>query len=880
MRKSHNRCQNKQHTYNQFDFTFKIFNHFRIANPKNYFTRIKWGKDRKYNISDDLNSLVHRYYDVVKKNQMDTPLKLTKQIWCKYSENNPFLLNEKTISSTNLFKLKYSTPFETKTTRFRISTIVLFKLLKVFSYGPHNEDSLSRTISVYNQIWQSTYLTKYPDQKSESFTSLLRNLKNVNDSGEIKYKLINDWMSEGNVINQGIFENLVRLESELFGPQSAENLMEKYLSDPALKSLNLVKSLPVMQSLITGCQSRKLFELSKKYFIEILNMNLKPANSVWQNFLKFFISNGKTLEVLEFYDALKKSNVTSKEYLQTHSLGILINALISSSLNPTNKKVDLKSGVESAARLFADMISNNVKPSIITINNLIAAYSKVENQNAVNYYYSLIAKYNLKPDLFIYTTMIYSMMKSSQVSAAEKLYQNVLDLRLKPDLVLYCSMIHGYTLNRQMNNALKLEAEMRNNVTNFTLVAFHVMIYLHCVNGDIKKGWERLEEMESCGFTRSEITYNMLIQGAGLLGDLSTAKSLYLNMQENDIKPTTTTYNNLIFSHSIHNDPVGALEWYSNMFNNGCEPDVYTFNILIRNNVKEGNFEGAMDSYKKLIDSGLDPSHKTFHPLLQYQVRRGNMKQVRVLQNQIKIAGLEPKIETHNVILQSQLLHKPNSSALLHEFKLMESEGLVPDIRTFDMIIRAYGSMGKTISARRWFNRALNTKGLIPDTQIFNSLIFGYAKHGRVEIIQEIIKEMEHYGLKPDRFTYKILLEMASVLKKRKDANELNRSNQLKLINMMRQEESDLKLKNMNKYIPPPSSNELETDDDNIAATFNEYTIRKAQTLVKNIKINKTGGNIEKKKIFRNYKTEVDKVEMEEEFLNLDEGFNTFKDIK
>ncbi|KAF7801196.1 pentatricopeptide repeat-containing protein [Senna tora] len=151
------------------------------------------------------------------------------------------------------------------------------------------------------------------------------------------------------------------------------------------------------------------------------------------------------------------------------------------------------------------------------------------------------------------------------------------------------------------------------------------------------------------------------------------------------------------------------------------ETDITTYKIVIKAlcNCKSGNLvNDAYDLYSRMIVQGISTDVSTYNSLI------------------YGVSGSDSSCE----LLREMLLKKIN-----------------PDIDTYEMALKSFCVKGRIIEAFAIFG-VLTKQGEIPDADIYNNLMYGFHVATDIDGSEEVFDKMFESGIKPNDFSYLILI--------------------------------------------------------------------------------------------------------------------------
>lgn len=223
--------------------------------------------------------------------------------------------------------------------------------------------------------------------------------------------------------------------------------------------------------------------------------------------------------------------------------------------------------------------------------------------------------------------------------------------------------------------------------------------------------------------------------------------------------------------------------------------DETTYTVLLRRFAAAHKVDEAVDVFNKREAFGLEVNWDSFRELLMWLCRHKHVEQAETLFNSKKMEfGVKHDIKSLNIILNgwcvlgdvreakrfwkdilasncrpdrftygtfiNALTKKGKLGSALKLFRAMWDNGHDPDVATCNCIIDALCFKKRVPEALSVFQE-MKEKGCAPNSATYNSLIKHMCKIGRMEIVNELVREMELKGgsCSPNALTYGYLLK-------------------------------------------------------------------------------------------------------------------------
>uniref|UniRef100_A0A1D1YQX0 Pentatricopeptide repeat-containing protein At2g01860 n=1 Tax=Anthurium amnicola TaxID=1678845 RepID=A0A1D1YQX0_9ARAE len=166
--------------------------------------------------------------------------------------------------------------------------------------------------------------------------------------------------------------------------------------------------------------------------------------------------------------------------------------------------------------------------------------------------------------------------------------------------------------------------------------------------------------------------------------------------------------------------------------------------------------EVLLDELGEREDLDLKPQDCT--AIMKVCIRLGRFESVESLFEWFKQSGRSPTVVMYTTVIHSRYHCKKYREGLAAVWAMEESNCLL-DLPAYRVVIRLCVALGDLARAARYFSR-LKEAGFAATYDIYRDMIISYAASGRLAKCKQICKEVEMAGLKLDRGTEHLLLQM------------------------------------------------------------------------------------------------------------------------
>ncbi|KAI0500059.1 hypothetical protein KFK09_018267 [Dendrobium nobile] len=489
--------------------------------------------------------------------------------------------------------------------------------------------------------WESSILSLFPPSTSGIFHSIcislvIRRLSDSNPLLSFRYLL---WLSSTS--------SSISLDPEAAG-SFLNALSASRAWKPALHAIRSVKCLsefsvldPFVFHLCSDtrsiyCDNNLLYDLCDILESHSTELSLPSWNSI----LYASLITEKTDLFHRFYSMMIESGTDP----DASTAGYLIRALCRDG-EPTV-----------AYHVLRDVSRKRIIPDVVSITQLISAFSKGGNFGRVSEILHLMIASGSQPDLFTYQEIINALCDGAgRTAMVDEAFRIFNDLKLKGyacDVVTYTTMIDGLCKSGRMEEALLLWSEMVANGIRPNNYTYNAIINGYCKSGNIDHARKIYDEMLSKGFKESTVSCNTMLAGLCLHGRLADAINLFAEMPKRGIHHDVITYNTLIQCLCKEGKTSDAIELYSSMLATSIKPSISTYTPLIMILCEEGRMTDAMELIKIMEAQGLEPLVCSNDFIISGFCRVGDAEKGMAWLSRMLQGNLKPRAETMDRLVE------------------------------------------------------------------------------------------------------------------------------------------------------------------------------------------------------------------------------------
>ncbi|KAJ6515561.1 hypothetical protein C8R45DRAFT_212113 [Mycena sanguinolenta] len=314
--------------------------------------------------------------------------------------------------------------------------------------------------------------------------------------------------------------------------------------------------------------------------------------------------------------------------------------------------------------------------------------------------------------------------------------------RVKPAWHIPLIMVRALARDNLYTEAHTLYASIEQEKTYDYL---YTGLYLYAHEGQEKWALEYFDRISASGWTNSR-TIMMLMYAYATQGQ--TQKTLEVFQQffpedENGVptnSPEVAHFAVGILAHAQRgeDDSSGIDSWVQTMNRAGLKPDVYVFTTILKNFALRGDLDS--------IARGLDRMRAQGHP---------------------------PNVVTYTTVM-TLLAHRKDPASTEAIYSRAIKDGIVPDSMMIATLMNAHIEAGSWKGVIRVFDFVQSSPHMRLTIGIYNLLLKAYVQIGApFRTVSRIFNQLEPLRLRPDAYTFALLIQSACDSRKMKAASDI-----------------------------------------------------------------------------------------------------------
>ncbi|GAQ78887.1 putative Pentatricopeptide repeat domain containing protein [Klebsormidium nitens] len=290
------------------------------------------------------------------------------------------------------------------------------------------------------------------------------------------------------------------------------------------------------------------------------------------------------------------------------------------------------------------------------------------------------------------------------------------------------------------------------------------------------KALDLLEVMDRVGCPCNTAAINSAINACARVGEWQHALRLLLRMRDLGLAPNVVTWSSLLTACGQGPASSGVVkEVVNSMLSSGCNPNDVTWTAAIDALGRTGDWRAAEACFAKQLDRRRVPRAPSWCALIKAYGGAGEWTRALAAFESMRKAGIAPDTPHWTAVIRAvgsgkawartQFGTVKNMHGLVRAlYAQMKEAGCPPNEVTYTSLIQIYGRCLHWRAAQAVFHEALHAADrgeCAVSVVMFNALAVAYAESGCFRRLWDLVMtDMVHeYGVKPDRFTYTILIK-------------------------------------------------------------------------------------------------------------------------
>ena len=365
--------------------------------------------------------------------------------------------------------------------------------------------------------------------------------------------------------------------------------------------------------------------------------------------------------------------------------------------------------------------------------------------------------------------------------------------------------VNMFIKKKNISKASKIVEELKSNGITPSNKIYNSFLNYYKEEKDLSNAEEVFKSLYEKS-TPDKYSYNIMINLYCKLNDVENTEKYYEKMVKNGVVLELPTYNSLINLYSKHKEFEKAENIGNEMEKYGIEGDIITYTILIKSLCESSDVKKAIDIYEKLKQKKLSPNIITYTILLNYLFKSKQLNQVYSIMNDMNREKIQLSPITVSTIMKGLAKNSKSIEEIENFFSLLRDQNFPFTATNYNIMIQIYVDHNLPKKALKIchymsFTQICTEYTINPilhyflkkeNHNAFESLISEkiysivtinlaiqlYFKVNQMDKIPFILSKMKNNKLRPDEYTFSILI--SGYLKNNKLKLAMNYFNEMK----------------------------------------------------------------------------------------------------
>lgn len=647
---------------------------------------------------------------------------------------------------------------------------------------------------------------------SFAVTELFRAARDSGRSGEVFEKVVDQVKLSIDAVTILLEDCLARQDSTLadrvkalacetglsLPPAALENVLRLYASAGDIKAIDLLDEMQRAGSLrftegfcvgiLTRCADSKFLRLAEEVARRARSQRGKMTVTSYSALMKVYSYTGMYSKACDIYDELCRDGLQPDAIMYGCVLRFANECGRSDLVQDLTCKVDA-CDVHHCMSLMR------------------AAGSEGNLDVAFEHFEKLKTAFFGKPDVTSYNCLVDVCVNAGDMQRARTLLDDMRAIN-HIDKITYNTVMKGYCAQGDAKRAKALLAEMEARGHTPNDITFNSLINMSGSSGNFQEAWGYIKDMQRRGIRLDKYTICTMLKSLRRSGGprretarvLQLLDTLDLNVcsdevllnivldtcirqsesqrlvtilqayEKSNLWPAPHTYGTLIRAYSALKR-VGRCRdiWAEMMETRHMELNGIVLGCMLDALVCAGFMQEARSLFDKF--KGKANGNSVLYSTMMKGFANSNLpEQAMELFHEMRAAGISTNTTTYNTVADSQA-RIGNTNAVQTLLDLMKEDHCAPDHVTYSILVKAHCYAGNLEQAVQVFKTMQSPEADISGrsgigardgsvTIAFNTLIDGCIKHNKMGLADQLLSQMEQFGVQPTNFTLCIFLKM------------------------------------------------------------------------------------------------------------------------
>ncbi|XP_010251396.1 PREDICTED: putative pentatricopeptide repeat-containing protein At5g08310, mitochondrial [Nelumbo nucifera] len=465
-----------------------------------------------------------------------------------------------------------------------------------------------------------------------------------------------------------------------------------------MRKLGFKPDLPLYDVLIRGLCQKKELRKALNLYMEMKDSGILPDVSIISKLISSLCGEGDLASTKILLEE-------GEQALDAKALILLYNTLLDGLVN--HGLVDkaylllrVMMGAESVSEAVNDLVSIKkiVSPDCTSFSIVIDGFCNMgQLDSALRLFWDMI-RMGWKGNVLLYNNLINELCNANRVDEGFELLKEMKKSGFKPTQFTHNSIFGCFCRREDVSRAIDLVREMRENGHEPWIKYYSLLVKQLCIHGKVIEASDFLNNMVQEGFLPEIIAYSIVMDGFFKIQGVDKATKLFRDICGRGYCPDVIAYNILMNGLCKARRVSEAQDVLNEMLEKGVVPSVVTYNILIDGWCKTHEIDQAILCLSKMVEKAREPTVVTYSTLIDGLCNAGRPNDALILWNEMVKKGCSPNKIAYTALIHGLIKCNKADIAVVFFHEMKEKE-MKPDRFVYLALINDFVSKGNSVLA-------------------------------------------------------------------------------------------------------------------------------------------------------------------------------------
>jgi len=283
-------------------------------------------------------------------------------------------------------------------------------------------------------------------------------------------------------------------------------------------------------------QSQNLEEAWRLWNLVTVEKAMEASEQLYGQMLDALVTNGCLDDALALFEDMKS---THRDTLDSQGFAVAYAMII--------RGFSQRRECAKALRCYEEMKQNGTKVSLVVLNTLIDACSRVGDMEAAGRVFDEMVDLQCEPDVITYTTLIKGYCVCGNLDYSLQLFASMRKKGIRPDAIVFNSILDGCAKKQMTSLCEQVIRDMEEADVKPSNHSASILIKLYGRTKNLEAAFQVVNVMPAkYGFRANNAVYTCLMSACIANGKLDQAMALRLRMSQERINPDEKMYSTLL----------------------------------------------------------------------------------------------------------------------------------------------------------------------------------------------------------------------------------------------------------------------------------------------------------------------------------------------